>query len=94
MRHEEHRALDVVEELRLRRWARVNYVPADERQGDWHPVVHDEMRHKEDELHATEEFRHVGGAIVPLHPGSQRFLHGPHSETIKAERLLRVPVIP
>lgn len=42
--------LDFIEELRLRRWARENYVPASERQLSWHPVVLDEMHRKDAEL--------------------------------------------
>jgi hypothetical protein len=42
--------IDVIEELRLRRWARENYVPAQQRNRTWHPVVHDEM-HKKDNEH-------------------------------------------
>jgi hypothetical protein len=42
--------LDFIEELRLRRWARENYVPAPERDTSWHPVVLDEMCKKECEL--------------------------------------------
>ena len=41
--------LDFIEELRMRRWARENYVPPDERQETWHPVVHEEMQKKDDE---------------------------------------------
>jgi hypothetical protein len=41
--------LDLIEELRLRRWARENYVPRSKRQMSWHPVVHDEMKKKDDE---------------------------------------------
>ncbi len=47
--------LDLIEELRLRRWARENYVPRGQRKSSWHPVVHDEMRKKD-----TEE---VGGEV-------------------------------
>ena len=36
-----------IEEIRLRRWAREKYVPADERDETWHPVVLGEM-HAED----------------------------------------------
>jgi len=36
--------IDLVEELRLRRWARMNFVPAAERSDAWHPVILDEMR--------------------------------------------------
>ena len=42
--------LDFIEELRLRRWARENYVPADRREAGWHPVALDEMDRKDREL--------------------------------------------
>jgi hypothetical protein len=42
--------LDFIEELRLRRWARENYVPAEERNDSWHPVVHQEMEKKDLEV--------------------------------------------
>jgi hypothetical protein len=41
--------LDFIEELRLRRWARENYVPPDRRERSWHPIVHDEMVKKDTE---------------------------------------------
>jgi len=41
--------LDLIEELRLRRWARENYVPRGLRQNAWHPIVHEEMRKKDGE---------------------------------------------
>src|SRR5690242_15556054 len=31
--------LDFIEELRLRRWARENFVPVEQRQSNWHPVI-------------------------------------------------------
>ena len=34
---------------RLRRWARENYVPASQRDMQWHPIVLDEMRRKDAE---------------------------------------------
>ena len=42
--------LDLIEELRLRRWARENYVPADERDAGWHPIILEEMRRKDGEV--------------------------------------------
>jgi hypothetical protein len=39
--------LDFIEELRLRRWARENYVPRVRRETAWHPVVHEEMERKD-----------------------------------------------
>jgi hypothetical protein len=46
--------LDFIEELRLRRWARENYVPRDRRELSWHPVILDEMSRKEDEMGNVE----------------------------------------
>lgn len=46
--------LDFIEELRLRRWARENFVSRDERKASWHPVIHDEMDRKELEGDALE----------------------------------------
>jgi hypothetical protein len=42
--------LDFIEELRLRRWARENYVPADERDRAWHPIILEEMHRKDGEV--------------------------------------------
>ena len=42
--------LDFIEELRLRRWARQHYVPPEERDASWHPVVLDEMDRKDVEV--------------------------------------------
>lgn len=46
--------LDFIEELRLRRWARENFVPKSQRQPTWHPVILDEMGRKDVELKETE----------------------------------------
>ncbi|MCZ2341999.1 MAG: hypothetical protein LC104_09415 [Bacteroidales bacterium] len=42
-------SIDFIEELRLRRWARENYVPSAERDATWHPIVLDEMSRKDAE---------------------------------------------
>ena len=39
--------VDFIEELRLRRWAHQNYVPPEQRDSSWHPVVLDEMGRKD-----------------------------------------------
>jgi hypothetical protein len=44
--------LDLIEELRLRRWAREHYVPSEQRQQAWHPIIRDEMARKD--LEAAE----------------------------------------
>jgi hypothetical protein len=54
--------LDFIEELRLRRWARENYVPRTQRQRTWHPVVHDEMTKKEGEMDNSVECVYVSRA--------------------------------
>jgi hypothetical protein len=45
--------LDFIEELRMRRWARENYVPREQRKHSWHPVVHEEMEKKDLEVGAS-----------------------------------------
>jgi hypothetical protein len=47
-------AVDLIEELRLRRWARENYCYAEARQASWHPLILDEMRRIDDDLLADE----------------------------------------
>jgi len=42
--------VDFIEELRLRRWARENYVPSPERDTAWHPIILDEMTRKDGEF--------------------------------------------
>jgi hypothetical protein len=42
--------VDFIEELRLRRWARENYVPSHERDRAWHPIILEEMRRKDGEV--------------------------------------------
>jgi hypothetical protein len=42
--------VDPIEEFRLRRWARENYVPADSRDRAWHPIIQEEMRRKDAEV--------------------------------------------
>ena len=41
--------IDFIEELKLRRWARENYVPTTQRHDAWHPIIHEEMGRKDRE---------------------------------------------
>jgi hypothetical protein len=66
--------LDLIEELRLRRWARRNYVPAEQRAGEWHPVVLDEMRAKDAEMPS----RRIGARYAPLPPTQVNITHDRH----------------
>ncbi|MFO1095607.1 MAG: hypothetical protein U0992_20230 [Planctomycetaceae bacterium] len=65
-------ALDLVDELRLRRWARANYVPLDDRDLSWDAVILDEMAQKDLELE-TELLSAPAPAFAPL--GENSFLH-------------------
>ena len=49
--------MDLIEELRLRRWARENYVPPEQRDRTWHPVIHDEMKKKDGETFSSNQRR-------------------------------------
>lgn len=46
--------VDFIEELRLRRWAREHYVPRNQRELSWHPVIHDEMDRRDREMSEVE----------------------------------------
>lgn len=45
---------DFIEEIRLRTWARENYVSENERDESWHPVILEEMRIKDGETDFAE----------------------------------------
>ena len=84
--------VDPVEELRLRRWARENYVLPERRDSSWHPVVLDEMRRKDEESGGSQAYCEVARRAVPLSSG-QPPLRGPHLEPARSHVLLRVPVL-
>lgn len=86
-------ATDLVEELRLRRWARENYVPTGRRDMNWHPVVLDEMRRKDAEVEVADSYAETARRIVPLTPETGSFLRGPHAEPVRSHVLLRVPAV-
>jgi hypothetical protein len=84
---------DPVEELRLRRWARENYVAVEFRDQTWHAVVLDEMRRKDQEEVAVESYAEVARRIVPLVPEPGRGLRGPHIDPVRSNVLVRVPTV-
>jgi hypothetical protein len=47
--------LDFIEELRLRRWARLHYVSRGQRDLTWHPIILDEMDRKDLEKSEADE---------------------------------------
>lgn len=77
--------VDPIEELRLRRWARENYVPMEDRHSTWDPIVLDEMLRKDRELSEALSNRPNAGldlrstaSYVPLAPGDVYYVHGEH----------------
>jgi hypothetical protein len=84
--------VDPVEELRLRCWARENYVSADHRDSGWHAVVLDEMQKKDQELAPASPYGEMSWRAVPLTP-EQGFLRGPHVEPSRSSVLLRLPAL-
>ncbi len=45
--------VDLVEEIRLRTWARLNYTAPEQRSETWHPVVLEEMKRRDHEATAV-----------------------------------------
>jgi hypothetical protein len=86
-------ATDLVEELRLRRWARQNYVSAELRDKTWHACVLNEMDRKDHELQTAVEFVDVAQRIVPLVTPHGPALRGPHRDIVRAHVLARVPFV-
>ena len=55
--------MEILTELRLRQWARKNYVAASERNDqDWHPVVLSEMRRRDQEVDRLQQS--IGSIII------------------------------
>ncbi|MCA9039721.1 MAG: hypothetical protein KDA65_05165 [Planctomycetaceae bacterium] len=88
---------DIVKELRLRSWARQNYVALADRSKDWHPIVLNEMQRRDAEILATEaehaEWQQMKAApthVVPLIPSSLLALHAAHQQ-IPAPKFLSQP---
>mgnify|MGYP001160601905 CR=1 FL=1 len=73
--------IDLIDELRMRRWARENYVAGDARHPDWHAVIVDEMLRRDAELLVEDDTS--ADWLVPLTPvpfvgDAPHQLLGPH----------------
>ncbi len=66
--------LDLVEELRVRHWARRNWVPVNLRDQRWHRIILDEMTQRDHEL---DDAAAAPERIVPVAELSPN-LPGPH----------------
>lgn len=89
---------DPVEELRLRRWARENYVAIAHRDSTWHAIVLDEMQRRDRELTFAGGYAEIARRIVPLVPDHgpglrAPGLRGPHIDSARANVLARVPIV-
>ncbi len=73
MQHTEDLENDVVQELRLRSWARSHYVPPENRGDDLHPIVLDEMQRRDAEI--------LSGSSAPAREWSQRLSIGKDRST-------------
>jgi len=70
--------VDFVEELRLRRWARINHVPPDDRDLSWNAIILDEMARRDEEI--DDETRNLPFAgIAPIGEQRPKF-HSAHDE--------------
>ncbi|HID22507.1 MAG TPA: hypothetical protein EYP14_08910, partial [Planctomycetaceae bacterium] len=69
-------SINPIAELRLRRWARENYVPEHLRDTEsWHPIVLDEMRRKDEELKRHQADSLLASTYVPLAPMTAHSFH-------------------
>jgi len=69
------RELDLVAELRLRQWARRNYVPAEQRDdAEWHAAVVNEMERIDRDFSLAERPQEVvtSTGVVPLEPSQHQ----------------------
>lgn len=71
--------LDFVEELKLRRWARQNYVSPADRPRDWHPVIREEMQLRDAEMIVKSRVREPASSYVPLAPTGIQRIHAAHA---------------
>lgn len=72
-----HDEIDIVEELKLRRWAREHYLPPGQRDSQ-HPIVAHEMRLRDAEAIIEARSREPVLSYVPLAPSPTRQLHEDH----------------
>ncbi|MBA3313292.1 MAG: hypothetical protein M3552_15350 [Planctomycetota bacterium] len=65
--------MDLLNDLRLRRWARENFVPPEQRPEEWDAVILSEMRLRDAELASIGSLEAFGSKLVPLEPSTYVF---------------------
>ena len=81
MSHQTTSQINVIRELRLRRWARNHYVPAKERLSTWNPVVLEEMMVRDSEIQSqVDNAPPLVSQFVPLSPEPVNILHQAHED--------------
>lgn len=78
--HEEDK-IDIVRELRLRRWARVHFVEERDRKPHWHPVVLDEMKRCDSECSSQKQLSPMVSTYVPIAPSAPHFVSDEYKNT-------------
>ena len=88
--------VSLIQELRLRQWARRNYVPAEwRRDTDWHSIVLDEMRRRDAELQELEiqeaatAARVTPASLMPITARSSEFVARHEPTPVTATSLRR-----
>lgn len=71
--------VDLIQEFRLRKWAREHYVPETGRNRRWHPIVLEEMEFRDEELAAERIADEMScRSFVPLEPTETYYLDDSH----------------
>ncbi len=96
----DRQSLDFISELRLRQWARRNHVPAHERiDQQWHPVVLEEMRRRDEEVVRNRPTVVTSAGVVPLIPSEHDIrIDDPHASVpepnLNRQRIPKATLIP
>jgi hypothetical protein len=83
---------DFIAELRIRQWARRNYLPPHQRDAALHPIARDEMEFRDRELRDERpEWTMVRTPFVPLLPADAVQIDGPHAAVPAPRSLAGLP---
>ncbi len=87
--------MDLIEEFRLRVWARSHYVPANARDRSWHNCIIDEMQRMDREqvdISCTVDYQPDASVstFVPLAPSQILKRHDPHSHLADPNLLKKI----